>query len=912
MSFSRVLRFFVSALSVALVLDVNCAVRAEGLHPVKVLCENQASPLGTDGAPRLGWVLQSDHRAENQTAYEVEVASSASALTSSHPDMWRSGKISSAQSTLIPYAGKPLKSHSWYFWRVRIWDGKDHCSGWSKVGSWATGVLQPDEWRGAWISSSNSDNKNDGASIWFRCTFELNKKQATSALCSIASIGYHELYVNGQKVGDDVMAPAISDLGKRALYVTRDIAPYLHRGTNSIGVWLGQGWVGHTGQMWYSGSKLNWANRPRFLLQAQIQDGTRALQLATRPDWKFHQANTDSSYPPHLHNLGGELQDDRAYISGWSDAKFDDSNWPAAMSGTNSLAISPQVTGCNRIIDELHPIAIREKRPGVYQADIGRHFSGWIELKAEGSPGSRIELSMSEHEDQPSSYGQSNLFILGPTGRGTFSNHFKHQSGRWITVQGLSAPLRAAQLKGYAISTGTERIGQFTCSNDLYNRIYETVLWTFRQISLGGYVVDCPHRERMGYGDGINTVEGAMLAFDTDRFFTKWSRDWSDVQQPDGSMPFTAPTYNGGGGPMWSSTLVHLPWLTYLYFGDPRAMEQNYPAMRRWMDFLATNCKSNVLQWFPGPKNIVQPEWSFLGDWVYPGHQQAPNGHDRESLFMNNCYYLYTLKTAARIAQALGHADDAAQFQNQAAAAATAIHATFWDPQAKSYPGDRQTTPASALFSGLPPADARPLVESQLEERILKKHHLDTGILGTYFMIEALTAEDRCDLVDCVANTTESPGWGSMLAQGATCIWEQWDGGNSRCHSSYLSIGAWFIKGILGLRPDPENPGFRHFIVKPGLYEKLDYASGECNTFYGKITCAWKKDASHFNLNLEIPANTSATIFLPAIDSVTITESGEPLAKVAGIKLLRRQGNLTVLEAGSGNYRFESLMPNSH
>jgi len=175
-----------------------------------------------------------------------------------------------------------------------------------------------------------------------------------------------------------------------------------------------------------------------------------------------------------------------------------------------------------------------------------------------------------------------------------------------------------------------------------------------------------------------------------------------------------------------------------------------------------------------------------------------------------------------------------------------------------------------------------------------------------------LTAEDRCDLVDCVANTTESPGWGSMLAQGATCIWEQWDGGNSRCHSSYLSIGAWFIKGILGLRPDPENPGFRHFIVKPGLYEKLDYASGECNTFYGKITCAWKKDANHFNLNLEIPANTSATIFLPAIDSVTITESGEPLAKVAGIKLLRRQGNLTVLEAGSGNYRFESLMPNSH
>jgi alpha-L-rhamnosidase len=327
------------------------------------------------------------------------------------------------------------------------------------------------------------------------------------------------------------------------------------------------------------------------------------------------------------------------------------------------------------------------------------------------------------------------------------------------------------------------------------------------------------------------------------------------------------------------------------------------------MNFLATNCQSNVLQWFPGPKNIVQPEWSFLGDWVYPGHHQAPNGHDPETLFMNNCYYLHTLKTAARIAHALGHPEDAARFQSQADAAATSIQRAFWDPQAKSYPGERQTTPASALFSGLPPADVRPVVADQLAERVLKKHHLDTGILGTYFMIEALTAEDRCDLVDCVANTTEPPGWGAMLALGATCIWEQWDGDNSRCHSSYLSIGAWFIKGILGLRPDPEKPGFRHFIVKPGLYEKLGYARGEYNTLYGKITCAWKVDAGHFTLDLIIPANTSATIFLPSSDSMTVTESGQPLDKADGVRFLRMEGNRAVLEAGSGSYHFDSPMP---
>src|SRR5208282_579409 len=210
-------------------------------------------------------------RAEYQTGYQVQVASSAVALQQDHPDLWDSGKISSGQSALVPYAGKPLRSHSWYFWRVRIWDGQDRSSAWSKAGRWATGVLHPDDWQGAWIASSHPDEQNDGASVWFRYTFELDKGQAASALCSIASVGYHELYVNGRKVGDDVMAPAISDLSKRALSVTRDIAPYLQPGTNCIGLWLGQGWAGHTGKSWYAGSKLVWASEPRFLLQAQIQ-----------------------------------------------------------------------------------------------------------------------------------------------------------------------------------------------------------------------------------------------------------------------------------------------------------------------------------------------------------------------------------------------------------------------------------------------------------------------------------------------------------------------------------------------------------------------------------------------------------------------------------------------------------------
>ena len=910
MRLSQTLLLHAPAVACVILLTSGLAAAGgEALRPAKVLCEGQACPVGTDSAPRLGWVIESGRRAASQTAYQVQVASSAAALKRDSSDLWDSGKVLSSRSVLVPYSGKPLQTHRWYFWRVRIWDEQGRPSEWSRQGSWATGVLHPDEWRGEWIAGRQNAPTNDAPSFWFRRTFEIKGNRAESALLSIASVGYHELYVNGRKVGDDVMAPAISDLSKRALSVTRDIAPFLRRGTNVVAVWLGQGWAGHNGKAWFASSQLNWSAEPRFRLAARIEDRTLTLELTSGNDWKSHRANTDSSYPPALRNLGGEMQDDRAYIPGWNRVGFDDSGWSSAIRAPTALEISPQVVQCNRIIDELRPGSIRQQKPGVYQADMGRHFSGWIELEAEDKPGSRLDISMSEHEDQPVSYGQQNLYILGPEGRGVFRNRFKHQSGRWITVRGLSAPLRASQLKGCAISTGYERIGQFRCSNELYNQIYNTVLWTFRQISLGGYVVDCPHRERMGYGDGINTVPGAMLAFDARRFFAKWSRDWSDVQQADGNMPFTAPTYNGGGGPMWSSTLVHLPWLTYLYYGDRRPMEESYPAILRWMAFLENNCRSNVLQWFAGPGNIVQPEWSFLGDWVYPGHQQAPNGHDRESLFMNNCYYLYTLKTAARIAQELGHGDDAERFQAQAQAAAHAINAAFWDPQGRGYPGDRETTPASALFADLPPADLRPSIESQLEQLIRKQRHLDTGILGTYFMIEALTADDRPDLVDLFVNTEEPPGWGAMLARGATCIWEQWDGGNSRCHSSYLSIGAWFVKGILGLRPEPQQPGFKHFTVKPGLYEKLSFASGECGTQFGRIGCAWKQERGRFSLDLQIPVNTAATVFLPARGPDAITESQKPLAQAPGVALVRIERGRCVLEAGSGRFHFASELP---
>jgi hypothetical protein len=908
---ARLRRCFIGSVLAGLLLGLGCATGnhdGDGLRVTELRCDHEPNPLGTGESPCLGWELQSGHRGTFQSAYQIQVAGSRLYL-SNGADVWNSGKVRCGESAAVPYAGKPLQSHRNYYWRVRVWNQDGLASPWSQTGQWTTGILRQKEWTGAWISGREDGTYSNAPSFWFRKSFDMGDLQMMTALCSIASVGYHELYVNGKKVGSDVMAPALSDLSKRALYVTRDIAPYLRKGRNTIAVWLGEGWAGHSGKMWYAQADLGWSREPRFLLQADIHTDKLHLQIASGHDWKCHEASTDSNYPIGFHNLGGELQDDGRYLPGWDAPEFDDSVWHTAIECATSLEVTPQIVQCNQIYEEFQPVAIHEVQGGVYQADMGREFAGWIELQAEAPPGTQVAILTSERQDQASSYGQENRWIIGPEGRGKFCNHFKHQAGRWITVKGLKSPLQAAQLRGFAITTGYERTGHFTCSSEFYNRLYETVLWTFRQLTLDGYLVDCPHRERMGYGDGINAVQSAMSSFGAAPFFTKWSRDWSDVQQPDGNMPFTAPTYNGGGGPMWSSTLVHLPWLTYLYYGDPWPMRDNYPAIRRWMSYLESKCSNHILQWFPGPANIVQPEWSFLGDWVYPGHQQAPNGHERETLFVNNCYYLRTLKTAARIAKAIGQEEEARRYESEAQAAAKAIHEEFWDPKVQSYPGQRQTTPASALSADLPPSEIRPLVEAQLEDRIRQKGHLDTGILGTYFMIEALMAQDRNDLVDLVARRQDYPGWGWMLAQGGTCIWEQWDGNNSRCHSSFLSIGDWFIRGILGIRPDPDAPGFRHFFLEPGVCGNLTYTTGEVDTAYGKIAGAWRIKDGKIALDVQVPANTTATVILPTHDAKYITESGQSIQRVKGVKLLRSNTRQATLEVVSGSYHLTSPMP---
>ena len=417
-------------------------------------------------------------------------------------------------------------------------------------------------------------------------------------------------------------------------------------------------------------------------------------------------------------------------------------------------------------------------------------------------------------------------------------------------------------------------------------------------------MVDCPHRERMGYGgDAHATMETAMTNFGMGAFYTKWLGDWRDVQKPDGDLPYTAPTYFGGGGPAWSGICVTLPWQVYLHYGDRRILETCYPMMQRWIAFLNTKAKNHQLQPWGG-------EWDFLGDWVPPGKGQdrSTRVDERSTLMFNNCYYLDNVTTVAKIADLLGKPEEAAAYRKEAAAIAEATHKAFFDPKTNGYANGTQLYEAMPILIGVTPAPLRPAVLNRLADEILvqKKGHVDTGIHGTYYLIKTLLGQNRNDLVFTMVNQKTYPGWGYMLEQGATTLWEQWDGENSLLHSSFVSVGSWFIEGIAGIQLDPAQPGYKHFFIRPGIVGDLTSAQTLFRSLYGDIVSDWKVSRDELTLRVEVPVNTTATVFVPTDRNSSVTESGHPLGESPGVHRWKLPDNTTAYEIGSGSYVFRA------
>jgi alpha-L-rhamnosidase len=558
--------------------------------------------------------------------------------------------------------------------------------------------------------------------------------------------------------------------------------------------------------------------------------------------------------------------------------------------------LTAQMVEPNRKFYDIRPVSIEKRNDSVFRVDMGVNFAGWTEIKVKGQPGQRVDFLFSERENEEMTFRNHSAYIIGTSGEGIFRNRFNYSSGRWITIKGLKTKPSLTDIRGWVVHTAYESGTSFTCSDSLQNWIYGRTRWNFENLSIGGYVVDCPQRERMGYGGDANaTSETGMYNYRLGAFYSKWMEDWRDVQgtksmeasnyggnSDDGILPHTAPTYFGGGGPPWGSIVIALPWNFYQHENDKRILEKNFHLIKRWLAFLDSHVKDGLLLRFGG-------KWDFLGDWLWPNaHAEGMNNDKPENLCFNNCFRIYALRTAAKIARVLGREEEAAQWEGQASASAAVVQTRFFNASDNSYADSSMGNLAIALLAEVPPPALRAAVMHRLEKEILvvRHGHIHAGITGGAVLFKLLREAGRDDLLFSMTSQTDYPGWGYMKANGATSLWEMWEKdlpGHSLLHSSYLYPGAWYIEGVGGIRPDSAHPGFRRFKVRPPLLKpsQLAWAKTSFESPAGVISTYWIRRAGRLTLDVTVPPNCTATVYFPSghPDEIKISS---PQAKNAG------------------------------
>jgi alpha-L-rhamnosidase len=884
---------------------------AKALSPANLRCEYLENPLGIDALkPRLSWKLDSSVRGQKQTAYRILAASSQEKLNNNVGDLWDTGKVVSDKSVHVDYDGKPLESSTQCFWKVIVWDEDGKSSTTSKSAMFSKGLLKPEDWKAKWIGAGQEQT-----SPYYRQSFHIDDipNQAT---IYVAPLGYFELYINGQKVGDEVLAPAVSNFSKRSYYRTYDVTSYLKKGTNSLGIWMGTGW--------YSPG-LPGVEHDSPVVRAQLElsgNGNEQL-LVTDTSWQTKPSNRKLLGEWRWGLFGGEQVDARSIDEHWWQTESSTSGWtPVVEVNPADVPCSPQRCTGNQTLPAISPRVVENMDEDTVLVDFGTNLTGLMNMTFRGlKPGQKVTLyyaDMDGREEDVRSrvnpelarkhfaiYGQYDEFISAGSGVEQFENVFNYHAFRYVLIEGLGYVPEKSDMAAVPVETQVAETGTFSCSNELYNRIHQMVRWTYRCLNLAGQTVDCPHRERLGYGDGQTIMDTGLFNFDTASLYAKWSRNWWDEQTEDGFVPFTAPCpHDTGGGPAWGAMCIMVPWKTYLFSNDLRLLEEGYPHMKGYLEYLNGFVKDGVLQ------EIYPPEdrWGNLGDWVPPRRgMDTNNWPDPESRqLFNNCYRIHLLQIMQKVAGLLGKDADTKAFEADIRISQKNVHDTWFDPKNNTYANGEQPYLIFPLKTGVTPDALKEAVFDKYVETLLVDDdgHLNTGMIGTQIMTDYLLEIDRNDLIDKFVNKKTYPGWGYMVESGATTCWEQWNGYYSQIHSCFPYIGGWFYRGLAGIRWDPEAPGFKNVIMRPEPLASVEWVNCSYQSPYGEIVSNWKLKEGSFAWNVHVPVNSTATIHLPAESQESIRIGSKPLSQADGVKFLRMENERAVLAVGSGHYSF--------
>jgi alpha-L-rhamnosidase len=867
----------------------------------KLRCEYLDDPLGLDTPqPRLSWVLESEQRAQAQTAYQVLVASSDALLKANTGDLWDSGAVASDQTAQVVYGGKALSSCQRCYWKVRVWDKDSQVSAYSSPGCWEMGLLSPQDWQGQWIAATADTNSLPAPLI--RRTFPVTGKlkQARAYICGL---GYYELHINGKKIGDHLLDPGYTRYDRRALYVTYDVTDALREGMNAVGVILGNGWYNVQTRAVWDFHLAPWRAAPKLLMQLRLEytDG-QVETVSTDGRW------TTSMGPITFDSIyGGETYDAREEKPGWDTPGYNDATWGvvrvvSAPGGKLAAQAMPPI----QADESIRPVKLTEPKPGVFVFDMGQNFAGFAELRLRAAAGTKVVMKYGErlgkdgtvdrtdiqqhvaHVDPNQQY-QTDTYITKGEGLESWHSRFDYHGFQYVEVTDYPRKPMLDTLSGVFIHSAVPVAGEFKCSNPLLNKIWRAGRWSYLS-NLQGIPTDCPHREKNGWtGDAHLAAEQGLLNYAPAAVYTKWINDLGDEQRASGELPGIVPTsgwgYKWGNGPAWDSAFLLIPFYLYQYCGDTKVLCDHYDGMKRYVDYLTSKAKGGIVD-------------IGLNDW-------APFKTSTPADITSTAYYYRDTQIVALTAGLMRNEADARKYNELAASIKQAFNGKFYHPETGLYGNGSQTALSCALYQGLVEPANRSRVLSNLVAAVEKTNgHIDTGILGAKYLLNTLLENGRADVAYRVASQKDLPSWGWWIEQGATTLWEQWNGTESRNHIMFGDISAWFYKALAGINLDPAAPAFKHIIIKPNVVGGLTSAEASYDSVRGRIVSDWKVAKGRLDLKVTIPVNTTATVYVPVIDAAAIKEGGKPVAEAAGVKSLRVEDGCALFEVGSGTYHF--------
>jgi alpha-L-rhamnosidase len=922
----------------------------------KFFTEYAEAPLaiGTR-TPRFSWEVPLKGRGRKQSAYQLLVATTEALLKPGKADLWDSGRVDSAQSVNVEYAGKKLRSNMDCYWTVRVWDEAGKAAAFSKPEYFGTALFDESDWKAQWIGMGSPDEpfsnpddyarkgmgvlKPEFAAIepelrapMLRTEFTLDQpvKRARLFVCGL---GLYTARLNGAKVGEDVLSTPRTDFRKTAVYNTYDVTKDLVEGVNVVGLVLGNGFF--NGHKRYWGWQYQWYGSPRGILQLEVElaDGTRRTVM-TDSSWRADWSAVVSSCI-----YDGEDYDARKEQPGWDASGFDASSWQhadkvAAPGGT----LTPMSCEQELVTELIAPVGMTEPEPGVYVYDMGRNITGWVKLTVRGArSGDEIQLHFGEAQyddgrintSSNNAARQQDHYICRGDETEVYEPQFTFHGFQFVEMRGYPGKPELQTLEGRFVRTAVARTGSFKCGNKLINKIHTCTLQSqMCNVQMGVPTDDTQRPERLGWGaDAWACAHQAMYNLWMPRLYGKWIKDFCDMQDNTGVVGMITPRAGMEEDLVWSSAFLTIPWWQYIHYGDKGILERSYPYMQKYIEYLE---KTGIKEIQPmtteqihatiGWKNGFEHRFSapdkhgYLQLSQWGDHLATAEGYRHWSahpLSISTAFYYLDVATMARIAKVLGKDADVSAYSALAEKIKTAFNERFYEAVAGYYDGGVQSAQAWPLAFGLVPEKERNRVRKFLVELTGdRQRRLTTGYASTKFAIQALSEAGRDDVIWQLAAKTDYPSWGYMLRLNRTTSCERWDGERGSLNHAPLgsAIDEWFYWGLAGIRADESAPGFENVIIKPHIAAGLEWAKASIRTVRGTVSSEWKRKDAVVSLKISLPANSTGDVYLPVDDSGSVIESGVPVAEAPGINSVKVDNGMTCVRIGSGKYSFEFSM----